>query len=162
MIVMRSLMLLMAIVASVSLMDAQSPHTLDQGIQLVIGPLDQFSRAFGLQDDKIEDAAERGITSSRWSIHETSTLIMSVTINALSQQEEDRYTFRIEVHGSSSPEIIDGHEDESWVICDVSAVKTIDVAWNDYPALLAAVGQLTKNVSKTLYQKVTKQELRNK
>ncbi len=153
----RSVLLLVALVIITPLLcgqDLQRLPSLSHGVNLVVGPLDQFSRSFGLQDDKIHDAARAGLESCGWKLNDASELMVSVTVTALPQRDEDKYPFRIEVHAGTSPEAASGNEDAPWVIADIPAVKSIDVAWNDHASIISAANRMAKSIAVKLKREV--------
>ena len=153
----RSVLLLVALVIITPLLcgqDLQRLPSLSRGVHLVVGPLDQFSRSFGLQDDKIHDAARSGLESCGWKLNDASELMVSVTVTALPQRDEDKFPFRIEVHAGTSPEAASGHENATWVIGDIPAVKSIDVPWNDHASIVSAANQLAKSIAVKLKREV--------
>ena len=132
--------------------------TSSQGIRLVLNPLDQFSRAFGLRDEKIEEAARKGITGSGFRTNETSDLVISVSIIPLSQQEEDVFPFRIEIHGGTTLEKAAGKEFSPDIIGDIPAVKNITVPWNDEDKILLMVEQLANKVATELRKEIRRRQ----
>lgn len=161
----RSTLLMIAMLIAGSSMYVQGmqfPHTISQGIQVVIGPIDQFSRTFGLQDDKIADAVRRAIEGEGWKLNESSGLVITVTVAALSQRDEDKFPFKIEVHGGTSPQAANGHEDELWVIGDIPAVRSVDVAWNDDSTILSTTTRLAKTVAYKLRKEVVRIQFNQK
>ena len=136
--------------------------TSSQGIRLVMNPLDQFSRAFGLRDEKIEEAAHKGITGSGFRTNESSDIVISVSIIPLSQQEEDVFPFRIEVHGGTTLEKAAGKEFSSDIIGDIPAVKNITVPWNDEDKILLTVEQLANKVATELRKEIRRRQFRRR
>ncbi len=132
--------------------------TRSQGIQVVMNPLDQFSRAFGLRDEKIEEAARNGVRASGFRTNQTSDLVVSVSIISLPQREEDLYPFRIEVHGGTSLEKAAGKESSPDIIGDMPAVKNITVPWNDESKILSITKQLAATVATKLRNEIIRRQ----
>ncbi|HTK83260.1 MAG TPA: hypothetical protein VL633_13320 [Bacteroidota bacterium] len=117
------------------------------GVRLLVNPVDQFSRAFGVRDQDVDDAVRKGITKNGLRPDESSDLVVSVSIIPIAQHEEDRYPFRIEVHGGSEFDETAGNEFSRDVIGDIPAVKNLTVAWGDEDRILAAVRELAGNIA---------------
>lgn len=161
MVVHRSVLLLVALVIVSPLLcgqDLQHMPAISDGAHLVLGPLDQFSRAFGLQDDRMRDAARRGIESHGWQLNDGSDLMISVTIIALPQRDEDMFSFRIEVHGGTSLDKAAGRENAPDVIGDIPAVKTISVPWNNESKILSTTKQLAATVAVKLRKEIIRRQ----
>ncbi len=139
---------------------SRSVITLSQGINLMMNPLDQFSRTLGLRDEEIVEAARGGIESNRWKLSESSDLVVSVSVNSLPQREEDLYPFRVEVHGGTSHESSAGKEFSLEIIGDIPAVKTIAVPWGDHSKILTTVEELATSVSAKLRREVIRRQFR--
>lgn len=121
---------------------AQSAASI-RDVNLVIGPLDEFSRSFGLRDEDVELAARSAVKSAGWSIDESSSIMVSVSIRSGPQKNEDKYPFTLEVHGGTKEDVQDS---TGIIIDDIPVVKTIEVGWDDETKILAVTKQLVKNV----------------
>jgi hypothetical protein len=153
----------MALVVITPFICAQNSRTavnLSQGINLLVTPLNDFSRALGLRDDEVENAARMGIESNRWRMNNSSNLVISLNVVALPQRDEDLYPFRIEVHGGMSHEVTAGKEFSPDVVGDIPAVKTISIPWADDSKILATVEELSSTVSGKLRREVIRRQYR--
>ena len=157
----RFILLALGIVLITPFLCGQSYRTVitsSQGIRLVMNPLDQFSRAFGLRDEKIEEAAHKGITGSGFRINQSSDLVISISVIPLPQRDEDLFPFRIEVHGGTALEKAAGKEYSPDIIGDIPAVKNITVPWNDEDKILSTTQQLANKVATELRKEIRRRQ----
>lgn len=160
----RSTLFLIVIVALTPFFCGQACQTTrssSDSVNLIVGPLDEFSRVFGLHDDKIFESARDALTSNGLKIDESSTLIVNVSIVSMPQTDEDLYPFKIEVHGGTSLEAAEGHKNEPWVIGDIPQIKMVNSPRNDDTKILDAVRQLTRDVGLKLRKELLKFRTKN-
>ena len=160
----RFLLIVLGIVLITPFLCGQSYRTVitsSQGIRLVMNPLDQFSRAFGLRDERIEESARKGITGSGFRINESSDIVVSVSVVPLPQQDEDLFPFRVEVHGGTSLEKAAGKEFSPEIIGDIPGVRTVTVPWNDEEKILSTTRELAIKVATELRKELRRRQFRH-
>ena len=160
MIVLRFFVFSLLLVASTSRGSAQVVSR-DPGVSIIVGPMDEFNRSWGLRAEDIRDVAQASVRSQGWRIDESSSLLLTVHVRSLAQCEEDKFLFQIEVHGGSSALELKTGQDTYAHIGDIPGVKTIEVPWNDTEAVLAGTKQLVRDVSSKLRKSVLRKERRN-
>jgi hypothetical protein len=127
-----------------------------QGVDLVVGPLDAYSRAFGLDDEKIYQEAAAALRSKGFRIDESSDIALSVSISSFEQFEEDLLPFSIEVHAGTKPEIARERKREAEVITDIPAVRNIQEARNSDGRVRTAVNELVTAVAVKLQKEIAR------
>ena len=160
MIVLRPLVVFFLLVVSTAQGSAQVVSR-DPGVNIIVGPMDEFSRSWGMRAEDIRDIAQAGVRSQGWRLDESSGLLLRVHVRSLAQREEDKFLFQIEVHGGSSTFELKARQDTYGHIEDNPGVKTIEVPWNDTEAVLAVTKQLVRDVSSRLRKSVLRKERRN-
>ena len=157
-----TIILLLALSSRQNAQNVSGSASLAQGVNIVVGPMDEFTRTWDLRADHIRDAAVNSIESVGWVINNGSNLLVTVNIRSLTQRNEDKYLFTIEVHGGTSTLIVESKQGQAGIIGDIPGVKTVEVPWNDAESIINVTKQLVKNVANKLRREVLRKSLQKK
>ncbi len=72
---------------------------LRRGINVVI-TADSFSHKWGIEIDRLEDAAQKGVLAAGWGFNSASDQYITVTIDSLKQRGDSSCIFKIDANGA--------------------------------------------------------------
>ena len=124
-----------------------------EGVNITVGPFDEFTKAWGLSAERMIESAEEGARSGGCVINPSSNLAITISIKYITTRD-DRYLFKIEAHGTES--LISGPKSARWgnLYDRISIIKYVEAKNNDDTEILSIVNWVSDIVGFKLYHEL--------
>ena len=119
---------------------------LKEGVQVVVGSFDDFTRLWGIDHDQLVDIGKISARAQGWQTNELAKSIILISITPLTNKSDDMHAFRIEARGSN-PDLESDIENNGEMSSVILAMKTVDLKRNDDTFLYSVTSQLVTSVA---------------